>query len=297
MPAETADRFLRRQWMKHTIDIPLVRYLAMTGFGARRVCDDLIKTGRVRVNGAGAEPGVRVTPGVDLVQIDGNTVEYPPVFIYILLYKPRGYLVSDSDPENRPLAKNLLPNYSMRLFPVGRLDFQTEGAILYTNDGLFANRIAHPRNQIPKTYLAKVRNIPTETTLQRWRNGIRDQKQLLRALDVQKEKITRRNAWLKVTLTGGVNRQVRRMGTATGHPVVKLIRLSIGHLDLGALNPGDHRELHPKEINALLNYKAADSSPRPGTHKRVHPGKNTKPSFNRQKGKRYDKKTQNRRSK
>jgi 23S rRNA pseudouridine2605 synthase len=291
--------------MKRTIDIPLVRFLAMTGFGSRRVCDDLIKTSRVRVNDALAGHGVRVTPGVDHVQIDGKTVEYPPVFLYILLYKPRGYLVSDSDPENRPLAKNLLPDYAMRLFPVGRLDFQTEGAILYTNDGLFANRIAHPRNQIPKTYLAKVRNIPTEATLQRWRSGIRDQKQLLRALDVKIEKITRRNAWLKVTLTGGVNRQVRRMGTATGHPVVKLIRLSIGHLNLGSLNPGDHRELHPKEIHSLLHFKPSENPPHPGTPKRIFPGtrkrilpgKNTKPSVHRQKGKRHDTKTKNRRSK
>jgi 23S rRNA pseudouridine2605 synthase len=238
-----------------TPDIPLVRYLAMTGYGSRRLCDHLIGEGRVSVNSNKANHGMRVIPGKDIVRIDDEPVDYPPVFIYLLLNKPKGVLVSDSDPENRPLAKNLLPDFKLRLFPVGRLDFQTEGAIIFTNDGLFTNKIAHPRNNIPKTYLAKVRNIPDPSTLKRWITGIRDKNQVLKAIDVRIEKTTHQNAWLRVTLTGGVNRQVRRMGIATGHPVVKLIRLSIGDLELGTLQPGDCRELTRKEIKSLMNYR------------------------------------------
>ncbi|MBN1879967.1 rRNA pseudouridine synthase [bacterium] len=244
--------------MKNNSDYPLVRFLATTGFGSRRSCDDLIKSGRVKVNGDTAGHGIRIQPGVDIVTVDDEKVDLPPIFIYLLLYKPKGYLVSDSDPENRPLAKDLLPDFNMRLFPVGRLDFQTEGAILYTNDGLFANDIAHPRNSIPKTYLAKVRNIPARETLIRWRKGIRDDNQLLKALDVSIEKTTHQNAWLRVTLTGGANRQVRRMGKATGHPVVKLIRLSIGNLAIGTLKPGEYRELTTREINGLKHYQPTD---------------------------------------
>lgn len=241
--------------MNKTVDIPLVRYLAMTGHGSRRACDELISNGRVSVNDTVATHGIRVIPGKDIVCIDNEPVEYPPVFIYLLLNKPKGYLVSDSDPENRPLAKDLLPDFKLRLFPAGRLDFQTEGAIIYTNDGLFTNKIAHPRNNIPKTYLAKVRNIPDSSTLNRWITGIRDNNQILKAMNVQIEKTTRQNAWLRVTLTGGVNRQVRRMGQATGHPVVKLIRLSIGDLNLGNLQPGESRELTRREIKSLMNYQ------------------------------------------
>lgn len=255
--------------MKKNPEYPLVRFLATAGFGSRRDCDAMIEAGRVKVNGETAGHGIRIRPGVDSVTIDNDRVDLPPMFIYLLLYKPRGYLVSDSDPENRPLAKDLLPDYSLRLFPVGRLDFQTEGAILYTNDGLFANEIAHPRNRTPKTYLAKVRNIPKTETLARWRKGIRDENQLLKALDIVIEKTTGQNAWLRVTLTGGANRQVRRMGQATGHPVVKLIRLSIGNLSLGSLKPGESRELTKKEINALRNFRMEDWEKGPG---RLSPG-------------------------
>jgi len=139
------------------------------------------------------------------------------------------------------------------MFPVGRLDFQTEGAILYTNDGIWANDIAHPSNTIPKTYLAKVRNIPTRSILQRWVKGIRDDGQLLKAESVTLERTTGKNAWIMITLTGGANRQVRRMGRATGHPVVKLIRLSIGDIKLDTLKPGEYRELTNKEIKSFRN--------------------------------------------
>lgn len=247
--------------MKTHESIPLVRFLAMAGHGSRRHCDSLITSGYVTVNDTVAGPGTRVVPGRDVVKVRGEVAAEPPVYIYLLLNKPKGYLVSDSDPENRPLAKDLLPDFKMRMFPVGRLDFQTEGAILFTNDGLWADAIAHPRNRIPKTYLAKVRNIPTRSTLDRWLKGVRDKGQTLKASRVSIEKVTKKNAWLKITLTGGANRQVRRMGRSTGHPVVKLIRLSIGSVDIGTLKPGESRELNPREIKQLKNPDPPQPAP------------------------------------
>lgn len=246
--------------MKNTADIPLVRFLAQAGLGSRRYCDSLIQDGAVTINGKVATAGERVRPGVDAVKVNGEIADQPPVLLYLLLNKPKGYLVSDSDPEGRPLAKELLPDFNMRLFPVGRLDFQTEGALLYTNDGLWANNIAHPRNTVPKTYLAKVRNIPTRATLKRWTDGIRDKGQVLKATQISIEKKTQTNAWLMITLTGGANRQVRRMGQATGHPVVKLIRISVGDVNIDDLQVGETRDLTVKEVKSFTQYKTRSPS-------------------------------------
>jgi len=206
--------------------------------------------------------GMRVRPGIDRVMVDGFSVEPAPEFLYIALNKPKGYLVSDSDPEGRPLAKDLLPDFSMRLFPVGRLDFQSEGLLLYTNDGVWANRISHPRNRVVKTYEVKVRNIPKPETLKQWINGVFDNGEKLKALSVRVIRVTGKNAWLEVILSGGVNRQVRRMGDATGHPVLKLIRKSIGNLELGNLKPGEFRFLNPSEIKSLVSRTAQKPPPR-----------------------------------
>ncbi|MBN1550415.1 rRNA pseudouridine synthase [bacterium] len=234
-------------------DIPLNRYLASCGLGPRRYCDNLIREGRVYVNGDAAVPGMRIHTGKDSVTVDDKSVFPPPEYIYILLNKPKGYLVSDFDPEGRHLAKDLLPDFKMRLFPVGRLDYQTEGAILYTNDGVWANKIAHPRHEIPKTYLAKVRGIPSKAVLDMWIRGIRTEGRLLKALSVRIEKRTAKNVWLRITLSGGVNRQIRRMGLATGHPVVKLVRISIGSVSVEKIPPGSFRHLTPSEIRRLAD--------------------------------------------
>ncbi len=237
----------------------LVRYLSSSGIGSRRYCDRLIQEKHVTVNSEIAVVGQRVTPGKDRILVDDVPVEAAPESIYILLNKPRGYLVSDRDPEGRPLAKNLLPDFGMRLFPVGRLDFQTEGALLMTNDGIWANKISHPRNQILKKYLAKVRNLPTLAALKRWEKGFTDQGQFLKAHSARIYSRTKKNAWIEVQLSGGVNRQVRRMGTKTGHPVVKLIRTSIGPVELGELSPGKFRYLTPTEIRGLMKPTTSPS--------------------------------------
>ena len=240
--------------MSNALEMPLIRYLAMSGIGSRRFCDKLIQEGRVSVNGIVAGNAVRIIPDKDRILIDGAPTLLAPEMLYILLNKPRGFIVSDNDPEGRPLARTLLPEIGMRLFPVGRLDFQTEGAILFTNDGIWANKIAHPRNKIPKMYLAKVRHVPRKEELEQWTRGIKDQGQILRAERVELDHVTRANAWSKVTLTGGVNRQVRRMGDASGFPVVKLIRIAIGDIQLGTLKSGENRFLTPREVRSLTDH-------------------------------------------
>ena len=239
--------------MNQINEIPLVRFLTLAGIGSRRYCDRLIKDGHVSINGKKAELGDRVNEVKDRILVDNIPIQTAPEMLYLLLNKPRGYLVSNSDSEGRPLAKNLLPDLGMRLFAVGRLDFQTEGALLFTNDGIWANKIAHPRNRIIKTYLAKVRKIPPPAVLQKWIDGIYDHKQFMRAEQVKIEKSTGNNAWLRVMLSGGVNRQVRRMGLATGYPVSKLIRIGIGPIELKDLKPGQYRYLTASEIRTLQN--------------------------------------------
>lgn len=244
--------------MSNALEMPLIRYLAMSGIGSRRYCDKLIQDGRVSVNGITAGNAMRIVPDKDRILIDGASTLLAPEMLYILLNKPRGFIVSDNDPEGRPLARTLLPDIGMRLFPVGRLDFQTEGAILFTNDGIWANKIAHPRNKIPKTYHAKVRHIPRKDDLAHWTTGIKDQGQMLRAERVELDHVTKTNAWLIVTLTGGVNRQVRRMGDASGFPVVKLIRTAIGPIELGTLKCGEYRFLTPREVKSLMEYSTGN---------------------------------------
>ncbi len=256
--------------MNNSLEMPLIRYLAMSGIGSRRYCDKLIQDGRVSVNGEIAGNGVRVVPDKDRILIDGAPTLLAPEMLYILLNKPRGFIVSDNDPEGRPLARSLLPDIGMRLFPVGRLDFQTEGAILFTNDGIWANKIAHPRNRIPKTYLAKVRSVPKKEDLEKWTRGVSDQGQILRASHVEIERRTESNTWLKVTLTGGVNRQVRRMGDATGFPVVKLVRIAIGNIELGSLKSGEYRFLTPREVRSLSDYKGSTEKAADRTSARTH---------------------------
>lgn len=233
-------------------DIPLVRFLAQAGFGSRRQCDKMIKERKVTVNGVIANLGTRIVIEEDQILVAGQPAKFITNFIYIMLNKPKGYLVSDQDPKNRRLANTLLPDLGPRLFSVGRLDFQTEGLILFTNDGIWANKIAHPRNQITKTYHAKVRNIPTESTLKKWRAGIKDNKELLKVKDISIIDTTKLNAWLKIVLSGGMNRQIRRMGTKTGHPVTKLKRVAIGNLELGSLKIRNYRHLTKHEIKQLI---------------------------------------------
>ncbi len=230
----------------------LQKFLARAGIASRRQCEALIEAGRVQVNGQVVRTlGTRVRPGQDFVRVDGETVraEAP---VTILLHKPAGYITSRSDPQGRPVVTSLLPQAGLpRLFPVGRLDWDTEGLLLLTNDGVLANALTHPRYAVRKVYRAKLKGHPTTEALALFTRGVVCDGEPLRALAVEVLHPTRQNTWVAITLEQGRYRQVRRMCEAIGHPVLKLIRVALGPLTLGSLPRGQWRPLSPAELRSL----------------------------------------------
>jgi 23S rRNA pseudouridine2605 synthase len=238
--------------------------LARAGVASRRHCEELIAEGRVQVNGAVIRTaGTRVHPQRDRVQVDGVRVrtEAP---VTVMLHKPAGYITAVSDPEGRPVVVSLLPRTGLpRLFPVGRLDWDTEGLLLLTNDGELANILTHPRHGVPKVYHAKVKGRPSPEALRRLVRGVVSDGERLSASGVEVLRTTRENTWVSVHVLEGRNRQVRRMCEAVGHPVMKLLRVSLGPLALGQLSRGQWRRLLPSEIAALEALKTNIGAERP----------------------------------
>jgi 23S rRNA pseudouridine2605 synthase len=230
----------------------LQKILAAAGVASRRACEQIILDGRVHVNGkVVTELGTKADP-----QRDEITVDLVPIrreaLVYILLNKPKGYVTTVKDDEGRPTVMALLQGIEARVYPVGRLDFNSEGLLLMTNDGALAKRLTDPESHIPKIYLVKVHRTPKPETLQEFRDGFRLEGRRLKPCGVEiAEKAE--NPWLKVTLTEGKNQQIRKMFAAVGHPVAKLKRIQFGPLDDPALKPGDWRFLKPNELTVLKN--------------------------------------------
>ncbi len=196
-------------------------------------------------------PGTRVRPDRDRIQVDGVAAQAERP-VTILLHKPAGYITSRSDPQGRPVVTSLLPAAGLpRLFPVGRLDWDTEGLLLLSNDGELANTLTHPRYGVRRVYHAKLKGHPTPESLGRLTRGIVCDGEPLRALAAEVIQTTRQNAWISITLEQGRYRQVRRMCQAIGHPVLKLIRVALGPLRLGSLPRGTWRMLTPAELRSL----------------------------------------------
>ncbi len=234
--------------------VRLNKFIAAAGIASRRAADELIAAGRVTVNGEPASLGVSVDPATDYVKVDGKLVKPPAPHapIYILLNKPPGYICSLSDPSGRPLVTGLIKEHrGKRLFPVGRLDFNSEGLILLTDDGDFAARVGHPSTGPLKTYHVRVRGVPTEDIIARLKSGVTVEGRKMKARSVKLLR-SRANSWLEVTLKEGRNRQLRRMFQALGHPVVKLRRIAIGTIGSEGMRPGDYRNLTPREIKNFL---------------------------------------------
>jgi len=230
----------------------LNRALARAGVCSRRGADALIREGRVTVNGETvSDAGRRVDPSRDAVKLDGRRVllgDRP--FHYYMLHKPAGCVTTLADPEGRPTVRDLLGEVGARLFPVGRLDFNTEGLLLFTDDGELAQRLTHPRHGVAKTYMVKVRGRPDAEALERLRRGV--------VLDGRRTGPARvrvvrpgANAWLEVVVHEGRKHQVRRMLESQGHRVVRLRRTRFDGLELGDLPPGRARRLTPSEIDRL----------------------------------------------
>ena len=232
----------------------LQKVLARAGLGSRRVCEDLIASGRVRVNGERAELGRRVDPESDVVEVDGIAVSVRPGLVYYLLNKPGGVVTTASDPQGRPTVVGLVPT-DPRVFPVGRLDTDTEGLLLLTNDGDLAHRLTHPSFGVEKEYVAEVEGRPPAGAVRRLRHGVELEDGVTSPARVV---LTPPNV-LRITIHEGRNRQVRRMCEAVGHPVRRLVRVRIGPLTDRRLRPGAWRELRTEEVRAL--ERAVGGSP------------------------------------
>jgi 23S rRNA pseudouridine2605 synthase len=232
----------------------LQKVLARAGLASRRACEELIAAGRVRVNGEIAELGRRVDPAHDRIEVDGALVAAAPGLAHYLLNKPRGVVTTAADPQGRTTVVDLVPAQP-RVFPVGRLDADTEGLIIVTNDGPLAHRLTHPRFGIDKEYVAEVSGTPRPVALRALRRGV----QLDDGPTAPARVSLLAPSVLRITIHEGRNRQVRRMCEAVGHPVQRLVRTRIGPLADRRLAPGHWRPLTPREIRALA--EAADAEP------------------------------------
>jgi len=232
-------------------EVRLQKVLARAGFGSRRACDDLIADERVTVNGEVAALGRRVDPETDRVEVDGVTVGVRPDLVHYLLNKPAGVVTTADDPQDRPTVVQLVPE-EPRVFPVGRLDLDTEGLLVLTNDGDLAQRLTHPSHGVEKEYLAEVQGMPSRGALRRLRDGVELEDGVTAPAKASLVGGgTDATSLLRLAIHEGRNRQVRRMAEAVGHPVVRLVRTRIGPLADPDLPPGEWRELTPTEVRAL----------------------------------------------
>ena len=229
----------------------LQKILARCGVASRRAAEALIVAGRVEVNGVTiTELGVRVNPLTDVVSLDGERLKLPDKQVMLVLNKPVGYLSAAADPEGRPLVYWLVPK-DLALRSIGRLDFNTEGVLLFTNDGDLAERLGHARFAVQRVYEARVRGVPNEETLARLRMGVRLEDGPARVEEVVVVKQTDANCWLRLVLLEGRNREVRRLLERVGHPVVRLRRISYGGVSAKGVALGQFRMLEPREIEQL----------------------------------------------
>lgn len=219
--------------------------------GSRRACEELIAAGRVTVNGKVAILGTKADPAVDRILVDHQPLKTPEALVYIAIYKPRGVLSTVSDPDPRPTVRELV-EIPGQFYPVGRLDVDSEGLVLLTNDGDLANRLTHPRYGHEKEYRVLVARRPDEEQLATWRRGVVLEDGYRTApADVRIEESSGKGMWLRIVLREGRKRQIRETGSILGLPVVKIIRVRIGALYVGSLKPRQWRLLTQQEIDAL----------------------------------------------
>ncbi len=250
----------------------LQKLIAAAGIASRRHAEELIAAGEVTVNGRVVrEQGTKADPARDHIKVKGRLIN--PLLearenTYVLLYKPRGYLTALSDPDKRPMVSELLPGSLGRLHPVGRLDFNTEGLLIMTNDGELTNYVTAARNHVAKVYEVKVKGVPPEQQIERLRRGVRLEDGVRTApAQITPTGETKTNAWFEVVLHEGRNQQIRKMFDSIGHSVIKLRRIQIGPLRDEGLTPGSYRFLTAQEV-AALKGKAKARKPGAGAAKK-----------------------------
>lgn len=231
----------------------LQKVLARAGLGSRRSIEELIAAGRIAINGRVARLGDRVDPDKDEVEVDGSKVPLKAELVYLLMNKPEGVVTTASDPEGRTTVLELLET-DARVYPVGRLDLATEGALLLTNDGELAHRLAHPRYKVPKRYLADVKGTVSRPTVRRILGGLELEDGFVKPRMVNVVQSVPGGSLVEIEISEGRNREVRRIFEEVGHPVRRLVRTHVGPLMLGRLKPGSFRRLSIEEVRAL--YRA-----------------------------------------
>ncbi|WP_375759404.1 pseudouridine synthase [Corallococcus exercitus] len=242
----------------------LQKYLARAGVASRRHAEELITSGRVGVNNETVtELGSRVEPGVDLVTVDGKLVTPPEESSYYLLYKPVGVVTTLSDPQGRPTVASYVEETGRRLFPVGRLDYDAEGALLFTDDGALAHKLTHPSFQVPRSYLAKVKGVPDMPTLEKLRGGVRLEDGMATPVSVDIFEKAERNTWLKIVVAEGRPHLIKRLCAAVGHPVVRLFRPNYAGVGVEGLRPGELRPLKVSEVHQLTEVAEGRAQPNP----------------------------------
>ena len=230
----------------------LQKILSKAGITSRRKAEELILQGRVSVNGRVVkELGAKAVLGKDDICLDGEAIKPEAEKVVVALFKPRNCVTTLHDPQGRATVADLVKGISVRVYPVGRLDYDAEGLLLLTNDGDLAHRLQHPRYKVAKTYLVKIRGRPPEEALTQLQQGIRLEDGITAPAELHVLEDDNRTTWLTLTLREGRNHQVKRMCAAVGCPVLKLRRTQIGPIDLGELKPGKSRRLKVREVRAL----------------------------------------------
>ena len=233
-------------------EIRLQKFLADAGVASRRKAEEMILAGKVVVNGKKiTELGTKVDEEIDTVTCEGKPVKRNTNYIYIIMNKPAKYVTTVKDQFDRPSVISLLKKIKQRVYPVGRLDYDTTGLLILTNDGDLTHKLTHPSKEIPKTYIAKVKDVPTEEKLEQLRQGVTIDGKKTQPAKASVHKIYDKNCELIITIHEGRNRQVRKMCEKIGHDVLKLERVTIGKLNLGDLKAGEYRMLTVKEVEYL----------------------------------------------
>ena len=233
----------------------LQKYLASCGVASRRMSEEIIKSGRVAVNGQiVTEMGVKIKIGTDKVTVDGKDITPEEEHVYLMLDKPEGYVTTAHDPQGRPTVLDLVAEVPQRVFPIGRLDVDTEGLLFLTNDGELAYRLTHPKFAVTKVYHALVTGKPSEDKLDRMRNGLKLEDGMTKPCTVKVIRRYNHKTMLEITISEGRNRQVRRMCQAIGNPIIELERVKIENIELSQVKRGQYRKLTLEELAPLM-YK------------------------------------------
>ncbi|WP_138492990.1 pseudouridine synthase [Paenibacillus pinistramenti] len=239
----------------------LQKILAQAGVASRRKCEELILAGQVQVNGETVTTlGTKADPATDTITVNGKNIGAEQK-LYLLFNKPKGVITSASDPKGRKIVTDYLKGIKERVYPVGRLDYDTEGLLLLTNDGEFAHLLTHPKHHVPKTYLATVKGVPHGTELDKLKKGIMLEDGMTAPAEVEYHDVDpdQKQATISITIHEGRNRQVRRMFEAIGHPVTRLKRISFGNLFLGTMKRGVYRHLTKNEVESLRQSAHTES--------------------------------------